>query len=41
MSCFQDDKTLSITGTFPPRFPETATEGWHRKLLDMINENCL
>ncbi len=27
---------------FPPRFPDTATKGWYRKLLfDMINEKCL
>ena len=23
---------------FPPRFPDTATEGWYRKLLDMNND---
>ena len=41
-SCTLEDRTSSTIGTFPPRFPDTATKGWCRKLLfDMINEKCL
>ena len=41
ISCSWDDKASSTTGTFPPRFPETATKGWYQKLLDVIIEKCL
>ena len=34
-----DDKTLSTIVPFPPSFPETATKGWYRKILEMINKN--
>ena len=36
-----DDKTSSTTGTYTPRFPETATKVWYRILLDMIIEKSL
>ena len=41
VSCLWDDKTLSTTGTFHPRFPESTTKGWYRNLLGMINDTCL
>ena len=39
--CSWDVKTSSITGTFPPKFPENATKRWYKKLLDKIIEKCL
>ena len=33
ISCSWDDQTWSTTGTFSPRFPETATKNWYWKLL--------
>ena len=39
--CSWEDKTMSTTGTFPPRLPETATKVWYQKLFDMIKEKRL
>ena len=38
---FMGQQGIVNYGDFPPRVPETATKGWYRKLLDMINEKCL